>query len=179
MNRTRRIKVRRIAGILICTYAALASFSASAVELRIGLTGAPGQVWVVASQRLADRLEQETNGELTLAVFPSSQLGRDSEMLQQLEIGVLDMHLGALRSLTTRDSALNAWFTPFLLPDMPSAVRAAETPAAQEMLTRMERFGMMGLAYTFGGYRHVLMRDTPFGTLEDLNNQKIRISNFQ
>lgn len=171
--------LRPIVGTLFCACTALASFSASAVELRIGLTGAPGQVWVVASQRLAERLAEETDGELTLAVFPSSQLGRDSEMLQQLEIGVLDMHLGALRSLTTRDPALNAWFTPFLLPDVPSAVRAAETPAAREMLTRMERFGMLGLAYTFGGYRHVLMRDTPFDTLADLNSKKIRISNFQ
>jgi TRAP-type C4-dicarboxylate transport system substrate-binding protein len=130
-----------MAAVLLFSWAAVSSISASAVELRIGLTGAPGQVWVVASQRLAERLAEETNVELTLAVFPSSQLGRDSEMLQQLEIG--------------------------------------ETPAAQEMLTRMERFGMLGLAYTFGGYRHVLMRDTPFDTLEDLNNKKIRISNFQ
>lgn len=179
MNRGKTTKLQRIAGILLCASAALVSFTASAVELRIGLTGAPGQVWVVASQRLAERLSEETNGELTLAVFPSSQLGRDSEMLQQLEIGVLDMHLGALRSLTARDPALNAWFTPFLLPDVESAVRAARTPAAQEMLSRMERFGMLGLAYTFGGYRHVLMRDTPFVSLEDLRNQKIRISNFQ
>lgn len=179
VKRNNRRILQRVSGVLLCLCAALTSVSASAVELRIGLTGAPGQVWVVASERLGERLAEETNGELTLAVFPSSQLGRDSEMLQQLEIGVLDMHLGALRSLTTRDPALNAWFTPFLLPDVPSAVRAAETPAAQEMLTRMERFGMMGLAYTFGGYRHVLMRDTPFATLEDLNNKKIRISNFQ
>jgi len=169
----------RTARKVLCACAALATFQASAVELRIGLTGAPGQVWVVASQRLAERLSEETNGELTLAVFPSSQLGRDSEMLQQLEIGVLDMHLGALRSLTSRDSSLNAWFTPFLLPDVESAVRAAQTPAAQEMLARMERFGMLGLAYTFGGYRHVLMRDEPFSSLEDLRNKKIRISNFQ
>ena len=179
VNRSRKIKLQRKAWLLLCACAALASCSPAGVELRIGLTGAPGQVWVVASQRLAERLREETNGELTLAVFPSSQLGRDSEMLQQLEIGVLDMHLGALRSLTTRDPALNAWFTPFMLPDVEAAVRAAETPAAQEMLTRLERFGMLGLAYTFGGYRHVLMRDTPFATLEDLRNKKIRISNFQ
>lgn len=170
--------LRRIAGLALCACAALVTLEVAAVELRIGLTGAPGQVWVVTSQRLAERLSEATGGELTLAVFPSSQLGRDSEMLQQLEIGVLDMHLGALRSLTTRDSALNAWFTPFLLPDVESAVRAAETPAAQEMLSRMERFGMLGLAYTFGGYRHVLMRDTPFASLDDLRNKKIRISSF-
>lgn len=146
--------------------------------LRIGLVGAPGQVWVQASERLAERLAEETNGELTLTVYPSSQLGRDSEMLQQLEIGVLDLHLGALRSLTTRDPALNAWFTPYLLPDATTATRAAQTPAAGEMLDRMQRFGIIGIAYTFGGFRHVLMRDSSFTQVADLQNRKVRISNF-
>lgn len=146
--------------------------------LRIGLTGAPGQIWVVASQRLADRLEEETNGELTLTVFPSGQLGRDSEMLQQLEIGILDLHLGALRSLTTRDPTLNAWFTPYLFPDAEMAKKATQTRAAKEMLSRMKRFGMIGMAYTFSGYRHVLMRNTAFRSIDDLKNRKIRISNF-
>lgn len=147
-------------------------------ELKIGLTAAPGQIWVVASERLAKRLAEETNGELTLAVYPSSQLGRDSEMLQQLEIGVLDLHLGALRSLTTRDPALNAWFTPYLIPDAETAYKATETPAAKEMLKRMQRFGMVGLAYAFAGYRHVLMRDDAFDHIDDLRSRKIRISNF-
>ncbi len=150
----------------------------NARELKIGLTSAPGQIWVLASERLADRLSEETNGELTLAVFPSSQLGRDSEMLQQLEIGVLDIHLAALRSLTTRDPALNAWFTPYLFPDAETANKAADTPAAIEMLKRMRRFRMIGLAYTFTGYRHVLMREEAFNQSDDLQSKKIRISNF-
>jgi tripartite ATP-independent transporter DctP family solute receptor len=173
-----RVSAWRLAGAIACASLCLSMPDADARELRIGLTSAPGQIWVVASQRLAERLSEETDGELTLAVFPSSQLGRDSEMLQQLEIGVLDLHLGALRSLTTRDPALNAWFTPYLLPDTAAAIRAAETPAARELLARMERFGMLGVAYTFGGYRHVLMRDSPFDALEDLRNKKIRISSF-
>lgn len=156
----------------------LVSPQSGAREMRIGLTSAPGQIWVLASERLADRLKDETNGELTLTVYPSSQLGRDSEMLQQLEIGVLDIHLGALRSLTTRDPALNAWFTPYLIPDAETADQAARTPAAVEMLERMRRFGMIGLAYTFSGYRHVLMRNQAFTRAGDLQNKKIRISNF-
>ena len=172
------LSTQLIAIALLVPLAALSPQEGDARELKIGLTSAPGQVWVVASERLAERLEAETNGELTLAVFPSSQLGRDSEMLQQLEIGVLDMYLGALRALTTRDPALNAWFTPYLIPDAEFAMQVADTPVANEMLTRMERFGMRGLAYTFGGYRHVLMRDTPFNTPEDLRGRKIRISNF-
>jgi TRAP-type transport system periplasmic protein len=75
--------------------------------------------------------------------------------------------------LSNREESFLAWSLPYVFRDVEHATLAASTPAALEMLTRLEPHGMVGLGYAFAGMRHVLSL-APAATPQDLANKKIR-----
>lgn len=62
-----------------------------AVEINIAHIYAPTHVIGQAAELFAERVNELSNGSITVVVFPSSQLGSESEILQQVEQGALDM----------------------------------------------------------------------------------------
>ena len=77
---------------------ALAVTSASAeapadkpVELNIAHIYAPTHAIGQAIEKFAERVNELSDGTVTAVIFPSSQLGSESEILQQVEQGALDM----------------------------------------------------------------------------------------
>jgi len=152
--------------------------SAQAVELRLGLITPPNHVWTQAANRFAERIAEETGGEVTIQAFPGGQLGSEADMFQQLQSGVLDMAWLTAAAVSTRVPSYFGWFTPFLVDDVSAAAAAAETDAAQAMLAELDAIGIKGQGYTFAGMRHILMGDEAVETEEDLANKKVRIYPF-
>ena len=61
------------------------------VEINIGHIYAPTHAIGQAAELFAQRVEELSGGTVTAVIFPSSQLGSESEILQQVEQGALDM----------------------------------------------------------------------------------------
>jgi TRAP-type C4-dicarboxylate transport system substrate-binding protein len=166
---------RRLTLAALMTAAAIA---AEARELRMGVITPPSHVWTKVANRIAEKLPEATGGSLTLAVFPAGQLGSEQEMFQQLSTGLLDSGLMTAAITSLRAPSMQGWFTPYLFKDVSAAIAAANTPAAQDMLTELDAAGLHGMGYTFAGMRHILMKDAPAMTTADLANKKIRIVPF-
>jgi TRAP-type transport system periplasmic protein len=157
---------------------AAAATGAESRELSMGLITPPSHVWTQVANRMAERLPEESDGALTLSVFPAGQLGTEQEMFQQLGSGLLDSAIMTAAITSLRAPSLSGWFSPYLFEDVADAAAAAETEAAQEMLDELEAAGLVGLGYTFAGMRHILLRQGTVDTPADLANQKIRIVPF-
>lgn len=164
-----------LVGALMATVAAGA---AQARELRMGLITPPSHVWTKVANRIAEKLPEATDGELTVAVFPAGQLGSEQEMFQQLSAGLLDAGLMTAAITSLRAPSMQGWFTPHLFADVTEAQAAAELPAAQKMLEELQRANLHGMGYTFAGMRHILMQGAPAASVEDLADKKIRIVPF-
>lgn len=163
---------------LLAVLMGTAAAAAEARELRMGLITPPSHVWTQVAQRMAEKLPEASKGELTLAVFPAGQLGTEQEMFQQMSTGLLDSGLMTAAITSLRAPSLQGWFTPYMFKDVSAAIKAAETPAAGEMLAELEGAGLHGLGYTFAGMRQILMKDAPVASAADLANKKIRIVPF-
>jgi TRAP-type transport system periplasmic protein len=150
---------------------------AFARDLRIGLVTPPPHVWTQVAKRIAANLTAE-NADLHPLVFPASQLGNEPEMFQQMQLGLLDMGIFTAAITSLREPSLAGWFTPFLFDDVAAAARGAQTSAARTMLANLDAAGLIGLGYTFAGMRHVLMRNKPIASLDDVAGTKIRITPF-
>ncbi len=154
---------------------ALVPFAAQAKELKLGLITPPQHVWTQAAQQFADRVATESDGELSVALFPAGQLGDEPAMFAQMQSGLLDMGIMTAAITSQREPSVVGWFTPFLFDSVAEAVEATDTPAAERMLANLEDKGLHAFGYTFAGMRHVLMRDARIESLEDVASQKIRI----
>ena len=182
MTKTITCPTRR--ALLGTAFAAAAFFTAAlgsaaeARELRMGLITPPSHVWTRVAERMAEKLPEASDGALSLAVFPAGQLGSEQEMFQQMSGGLLDAGLMTAAITSLRAPSLQGWFTPYLFGDVSDAIAAADTEAAQEMLAELDRAGLVGIGYTFAGMRHILMKEAPATSPEDLQRKKIRIVPF-
>lgn len=171
---------RRAALALAGTAFAAMAFAqgAEARELRMGLITPPSHVWTKVAERMAEKLPEATNGELTIAIFPGGQLGVEQEMFQQMSGGLLDSGLMTAAITSLRAPSMQGWFTPYLFADVEFAAAAADTQGAKDMLAQLDRAGLVGLGYTFAGQRHILMKGAPATSPADLQQKKIRIVPF-
>ena len=85
----------------------LAGTAAAQTVLKVGLIDPPAHIDVVASQRMADRVAELTNGEVKMEIYPAAQLGFANDMLSGLKLGTVEMFVGAttwLGAFDTEDS---------------------------------------------------------------------------
>ncbi|MHB8765178.1 MAG: TRAP transporter substrate-binding protein, partial [Deferrisomatales bacterium] len=146
---------------------------AAADTLKFGTTVPPTHVWNKVAGRFADNLKTASNGRFEIKVSPLSKLGNEQQMVDMIQIGSLEFSLVPAAMLANREESLMGWSLPYLFADVTEAGKAANLPAAREMLRRLETHGIVGLGYTFAGMRQVL-GVKPVKAPGDLVNRKVR-----
>ncbi len=152
---------------------ALAMPIASAQTLKLGHITPPTHVWHQVSEKIASNLEQASAGKYKVAVSPLQKLGNEAQMINLMQAGAQQLGIFTVGGLSNREESFLAWSLPYVFKDVAQATRAAKTPAAQEMLKRLDKQGLVGLGYAFAGMRHVLSLQ-PVASAKDLANKKIR-----
>lgn len=146
---------------------------AFAAEFRIGLITPPSHEWSKTAVRIADELRERTSGRANLLVFPSGQLGNESQMLQQLQAGALDFAFLTLGEFANRDPNYGVFLAPYLVKNAAGARAVLKGRTAEELLGGMGRFGVQGLGYGMAGMRQIVMAGD-VNTAADLSGKKIR-----
>lgn len=164
--------IRTAARVVACATLLLSSV-AGAQTLKLGHITPPTHVWHQLSEKLATDLAQASGGQMKVAVSPLAKLGNEVQMIQLMQSGALQLGVFTVGALSNREASLVGWSLPYAFKDVAHASRATTTPAAQEMLKRLEPHGLVGLGYAFAGMRHVLSLQ-PVASAKDLANKKIR-----
>ncbi len=161
-----------VMGAVLATGAAAAQESRT---LRIGLVVPPTQQWTVSAAKFGEELAAATGNRLNVAVFPSSQLGSEAQMIQQLQAGSLDMAWLTTAELSNRVPELAALHAPFLVRDVAQARDVLESPIAVRILDKFQAaIGAEGLGYGMTGLRQMVMRDRA-SSLADIKGKKVRV----
>lgn len=147
-----------------------------AERFRMALPTPPSHVWTIEAMAFAENLEQRTDGEHTVAVFPAGQLGNDAQMLQQLQTGALDMVFMPVAEIANRMPEFGALYAPYLAADVADAARILASVEARALLEQLPaRIGVVGVGYALGGMRQIVSRD-PIDSVADLSGLKLRIT---
>lgn len=143
--------------------------------IRIGLVVPPTQQWSVAAGKLGEELSQATNGRLSVAVFPSAQLGSEAQMIQMLQTGALEMAWLTTAEICNRVPEMAALHAPFLVKDVEQARAVLEHPLATRILDKFpQSFGAIGLGYGMTGLRQIVTRGES-NSPDDIRGKKIRV----
>jgi tripartite ATP-independent transporter DctP family solute receptor len=160
----------------LATLIALLPSAGLADRFRLGVPTAPGHVWTLAAEAFAVEFGERTGGEHSIAVFPSSQLGNDAQMLQQLQTGALDMAFMPIAEITNRIPEFGALYAPYLAPDVAAAAELLDSDAARGLLAQLpQRLGIVGIGYSLGGMRQIVTRG-PVRSVDDLRGLKLRVT---
>ena len=143
---------------LLAVAAALgaATVGAHAQALKLDHITPPTHVWHQVSEKIATDLDKASGGKMKIAVSPLQKLGNEAQMINLMQAGAQQFGVFTVGGLSNREESFLGWSLPYVFKDVAHASRAAGTPAAKEMLKRLDAHGLVGLGYAFAGMRHVL-----------------------
>ena len=137
-----------------------------------------GYPTVEAVVRMGKRLEAATNGRISIQMFPSMQLGGEKEMIEQAQVGALQIARISLGPMGPLVPELNAFNLPFVFRDPAHMTKVVSGPIGDEMLKKLSDHptaNLIGLCWMNGGTRNVYNSKKPIRSAEDLKGLKIRM----
>src|SRR6195256_6689561 len=137
-----------------------------------------GYPTVEAVVRMGKKLEDASSGRISIQMFPSMQLGGEKEMIEQAQVGALQIARISVGPMGPLVPELNVFNLPFVFRDATHAEKVMDGPIGDEMLKKLSDHptaGLIGLCWMNGGTRHVYHSKQPIKTVEDLHGLQIRM----
>lgn len=150
--------------------------AAQALEIKFADIHPAGYPTVVAEESMGKALTKETNGELTFKYFPGGVLGSEKEVIEQAQVGAIQMTRVSLGIVGPVVPDVNVFNMPFIFRDqahMRAVIDGEVGDAILDKITNSE-FGLVALAWMDGGTRNIYTKK-PVRKLEDLKGMKIRV----
>ncbi|MEO7241884.1 MAG: TRAP transporter substrate-binding protein [Variovorax sp.] len=136
----------------------------------------PGYPTVVATENLGKKLEAATNGKYKMQMFPSSVLGDEKSMIEQTQVGAIQILRTSLGPVGSVVPEVNVFNMPFVFRDEKHMRAVIDGPIGQELLDKITASPakLVALAWMDGGSRSLYTKK-PVHSLEDLKGMKIRM----
>lgn len=129
----------------------------------------------LAADFFKKRAEELTQGKVKVEVYPNSQLYKDKEEMEALQLGAVQMlapSLAKFGPLGVKEFEL--FDLPFIFSDYAALHTVTTGPVGQELFKKLEPKGIKGLAYWDNGFKS-FSANTPIKTPADLKGKKLRI----
>jgi tripartite ATP-independent transporter DctP family solute receptor len=136
----------------------------------------PGYPNVVAIENMGKKLDAATNGRIKFQMFPGSVLGGEKEMIEQTQVGAIQILRTSLGPIGPVVPEVNVFNMPFVFRNEAHMRAVIDGPIGQEMLDKISASPakMIGLGWMDGGSRSLYTKK-PVRKPEDLKGQKIRM----
>ncbi|MFZ4453972.1 TRAP transporter substrate-binding protein [Salibacterium aidingense] len=122
-----------------------------------------------------ERVEENSDGNLSVEIFPNGTLGSENEVLEQVQNGGIDMTKVSAGALENFASEYSVFSLPYVFEDEDHFFESMESDAVQELYESTEEEGFVGLTYYDSGARSFYTKDTPIEEPSDLEGKKIRV----
>jgi tripartite ATP-independent transporter DctP family solute receptor len=137
-----------------------------------------GYPTVEAVVRMGKKLETATSGRLSVQMFPSMQLGGEKEMIEQAQIGALQIARISVGPMGPLVPEMNVFNLPFMFRDNAHMEKVIDGPIGDELMKKLsdhQTAGLIGLCWMNAGTRNVYNSKKPINELADLKGLKIRM----
>jgi C4-dicarboxylate-binding protein DctP len=127
------------------------------------------------SLKFKELAEKYTNGKVVVEVYPNSQLYKDNEELQALQLGAVHMlapSLAKFGPLGVRE--FEVFDLPFILPSKAALRKVCDGPLGAKLMKLLEPKGIVGLAYWDNGFKD-MSANKPLLMPADFRGLKMRI----
>lgn len=135
-----------------------------------------GYPTVVAVENMGKKLEATTQGRYKLQMFPGSVLGDEKAMIEQTQVGAIQILRTSLGPVGPVVPEVNVFNMPFVFRDIAHMRAVIDGPIGEELLDKITASPtkMVALAWMDGGSRSLYTKK-PVRTPADLKGQKIRM----
>jgi tripartite ATP-independent transporter DctP family solute receptor len=124
---------------------------------------------------MAERCEEISDGELTIEIYPSGQLGSEQQCVELLQIGSLAITKVSAAVMESFTEDFKVLGLPYIFRSKDHAFKVLDGEIGKELLMSTEPFLIRGLCFYDAGSRSFYTIDKPIYTPDDLKGLKIRV----
>jgi tripartite ATP-independent transporter DctP family solute receptor len=153
------------------------SLHAEQTTLKLGFVTAASETdpYYITSKKFAELIESYSDNAYQVDIFPSGQLGNERDMIKNLTMGSMD--LGVITNAPV-GSYINAFLVldlPFIFSNREVGHEVLDGEAGKMRLGKLDKLNIKGLAFSEGGYRHMINNVRPILAPEDTEGIKFRV----
>lgn len=129
----------------------------------------------VAALDFKEKLESESDGRITVELYPNGQLyGSDREAIEAVQLGNVEMTIPAVAAMASFNEKFQVFDLPFLFNNNEAAYKALDGDLGQELMADLENNDLKGLVFGENGFRHVSNNEGPIESPADMEGLKMR-----
>jgi tripartite ATP-independent transporter DctP family solute receptor len=153
---------------------ALAGAASAQTVLKMGYATSKESHYGVGSTVFCDEMEKGTQGRYKCQQFPASALGGEREQIEAVQLGTQDLTNTSTGPLGNFVPEVKIVDIPILYRHYDPARKTMDGPIGQDLLKKMQAKGLIGLAWTENGFRHMTNSKRPIVKAEDASGLKMR-----
>lgn len=128
-----------------------------------------------AAEKFRDLAERYTDNKVKVELYPNSQLYKDKEELEALQLGAVQMLAPSLAKFGPLGAKeFEVFDLPFLFDDYEPLHRVTQGPIGQSLLAKLADKQILGLAYWDNGFKQ-MSANKPLQNPADFQGMKLRI----
>lgn len=165
------------AGLCLSTASLLFAQSAYAQVIKAADVHPEGYPNVVVVQHMGEKLKQQTNGELEIKVFPSGVLGDEKQMIEQAQMGAIDMIRVSMAPVAAILPDVEVFTLPYVFRDEDHMHKVIDGDIGRQIgdkLTDNPKSRLVFLGWMDSGTRNLITK-SPVVKPDDLHGMKIRV----
>ncbi|GAB2885703.1 TRAP transporter substrate-binding protein [Uliginosibacterium flavum] len=128
-----------------------------------------------AVKYFTDEMTKLSGGKWKVKGFAGASLGSDPQMQNALIGGAQEIMVGSTATLVGIVSDFGVYDLPFIFANEKEADTVLDGPFGQNLMTKLQDKGMVGLTYWENGFRNLTNSKRPVAKMEDMAGIKLRV----
>ncbi len=167
--------IKLLAAVLALVASLNSAWAQAPIVIKFSHVVAPDTPKGQAAERFKLLAEQLTRGRVKVEVYPNSQLYKDKEELEALQLGAVQMLAPSLAKFGPLGvKEFEAFDLPYIFPSKAALYAVTEGPIGRELLRKLQSKGITGLAYWDNGFK-VMSANRPLRVPADFRGLRMRI----
>ncbi len=175
MLTTRRMVTKLAAATALLAATSFAALAQAPIVIKLSHVVAPNTPKGKGSDKFKELAEKYTAGKVKVEVYPNSQLYKDKEELEALQLGAVQMLAPSLAKFGPLGAKeFEVFDLPFLFKDRKTLEAVTKGPLGKALFDKLTDKGITGLAYWDNGFKQ-FSANKPIKTPDDMLGLKVRI----
>ena len=120
-------------------------------------------------------VENETEGQVVVEIYPNGQLGGDRQAIEGVSLGTIQMTAAASAVMSGYDPKFGVLDLPYVFKTREASYKACDGELGEKLNAALPSLGLRGLGYNDNGLRHITNNVRPIYEPKDLKGIKIRV----
>ncbi len=181
---TKRLTLKNIAKLMVAISSfggvlalgmAQSALAQAPIIIKFSHVVAPDTPKGKGADRFKQLVEERSKGRVKVEVYPNSQLYKDKEELEALQLGSVQMLAPSLAKFGPLGvKEFEVFDLPFIFKDEAAFRAVTNGKTGTDLFAKLESKGIKGLAYWDNGF-HIMSANKPLHTVADFKGLKMRI----